>query len=94
MTRTQPEDAALATGLEAESSPPDLPAGRWSRRLVAPPVLVSIVAAITLCVLWLATLNLVRVEHENARQVARSASQELLVTYEAQVVSFATVFVF
>lgn len=86
MTRTQPEDATLAMGLAAESSPPDLPVGRWSRRFIAPPVLVPIVAAITLGILWLATLNLVRVEHENARRAARDASQELLETYEAQVV--------
>ena len=58
----------------------------WWTRLMVPQVLFSLLALVTLGVLWYATLNLIRVEQENARRRASASSQELLETYEAQVV--------
>jgi diguanylate cyclase (GGDEF)-like protein len=60
--------------------------GRWIHRLTEPQILFPILAVLALSGLWLVTLNLIRVERENAHRTARVISQELLETYEAQVV--------
>ncbi len=58
----------------------------WVRRLTHPAWLFPILGVVALAVLWTTTLHLIRVERENARLSALSTSQELLETYEAQVV--------
>ncbi len=60
--------------------------GGWLHRLIEPTVLFPVVAVVALGAIWGATLNLVGAERENARRAARATSQELLETYEAQVV--------
>ncbi|HSM08049.1 MAG TPA: EAL domain-containing protein [Gemmatimonadota bacterium] len=52
---------------------------------VRPIALLVLAAFLALAVLWTATWNLGRVEHENARETAETTSRELLDTYEAQV---------
>jgi diguanylate cyclase (GGDEF)-like protein len=56
------------------------------QRLTEPLVLFPILAVVILSVVWLATLNVTRVERSSARQTALATSGELLDTYEAQVV--------
>jgi diguanylate cyclase (GGDEF)-like protein len=73
-------------GVEAAQRAPVTRIGRWLHWLVEPQLLFPILAVITLGVLWYATLHLARQEQENARRTAWSTSQELLDTYEAQVV--------
>jgi diguanylate cyclase (GGDEF)-like protein len=78
-----------AGGEPGVDSPDDsAPAGQrgWLQRLTEPVVLFPLIAVLALGAIWIATLNLVEVERESARRTARSTSQELLETYEAQVV--------
>jgi diguanylate cyclase (GGDEF)-like protein len=72
----------------ADLEPAVLPVSRWQflHRLTEPQVLFPVLTVVTLGVLWFATLNLTRLEHANARGAAQATSQELLETYEAQVV--------
>lgn len=58
----------------------------WLRRLNEPQFLFPLLAIVTAGALWLITMNLIRVERATAHQTARLSSQELLETYEAQVV--------
>jgi diguanylate cyclase (GGDEF)-like protein len=87
-----PETPAVeGAGPEVDAGPEtDADRKTWFHRLlhhpIQPTVLLLVAALLALTVLWLATLNLTRVEHENVRHTARSTSRELLDTYEAQVV--------
>jgi diguanylate cyclase (GGDEF)-like protein len=56
------------------------------QRFTHPPVLFALVAVLLLSTLWGTTLNLVRIEDENARLGATLSSTEIAETYEAQVV--------
>jgi diguanylate cyclase (GGDEF)-like protein len=90
MTKSTPGadlDATTATQAETvtESSPVPRSARRF-RYLTRAAVLVPVTTFVALIVLWLVTLNLVRVERDVARRTALITSQELLDTYEAQVV--------
>lgn len=60
--------------------------GRWSERLTKPTVLFPVVTALALLVVWIVTLNLIRVERSNVREATRASAEEHLETYEAQVV--------
>jgi diguanylate cyclase (GGDEF)-like protein len=81
-----PHDSELRAGAPAVPSAPVVRIGRWLLRLIAPQVLFPILAVVVLSVLWWATMRLSRQEQENARRAAWSTSQEMLDTYEAQVV--------
>jgi len=59
---------------------------RWLHRLIEPVYTFPAIGLVVLVVIWLGALNLSRVGYENARQTAMATSQELLKTYEAQVV--------
>ena len=75
-TRAEP---AAASDVDAAGS------AAWTR-LMEPQVLFPILILLTVGVLWYAALNLGRREEDGARRMAVSSSQELLETYEAQVV--------
>jgi diguanylate cyclase (GGDEF)-like protein len=82
-------DAELAASHPETKEVPSAPEARssqWVHRLTEPAVLFPILAVLTLGILWIVTLNLIRVERENALRTTRATTQELLETYEAQVV--------
>jgi diguanylate cyclase (GGDEF)-like protein len=87
MTMANLEEALSETGAEAgiEPAAPDRSIEGWRRRLTEPLVLFPILTIVVLIGLWLTTLNLIAAEREAARRAARTTSQELLETYEAQV---------
>ena len=68
------------------NAPDPVPSRSWLHRFTEPQLLFPLLAIVTLGVLWLTTAHLVKVERENARRMALATSQELLETYEAQVV--------
>jgi len=85
MTSSNPGEN-LPTSAESDAETPAPRHHRRLHRLTEAPVLFPVVAVIALGALWLVTLNLVRVEREAARRTAQASSEELLETYEAQVV--------
>jgi diguanylate cyclase (GGDEF)-like protein len=58
---------------------------RWLHHVTEPRVLFPLLAVVMVSVVWVASVNLTRLEYENARSTAIATSQELLDTYEAQV---------
>ncbi len=84
---TSNSDGAAREGVDPEETARR--PSRWHRAIhhpVPPTLLLVLGTGLALAVLWMATWNLVRVEHDNARQTAETTSRELLDTYEAQVV--------
>lgn len=87
MTRSHPEGAPpTAAETEADAATRSTRTGHGLRRFTESVWLFPLIAALALSVLWLTTLNLGRLESESADRSARVSSQELLETYEAQVV--------
>jgi diguanylate cyclase (GGDEF)-like protein len=87
MTSSHPEGAPpIAAETEAEAASRSTRAGHGLRRLTESAWLFPLIAALALGVLWLTTLNLGRLGYESADRSARVSSEELLETYEAQVV--------
>lgn len=90
MTSPSPEDdlpaAEAGAEVEAVTSTPAGGKQRWFHRLFDARVLFLLVGIVSLGVLWAFTLNLIRTEREVMRRTAQLTSQELLETYEAQVV--------
>lgn len=80
VSRSDEESIAAA---EVVTSTAPIGDGRWLHRLTEPLVLFPILAVVMLSVVWLAALNVTRVERSNARQTALATSRELLDTYEA-----------
>jgi diguanylate cyclase (GGDEF)-like protein len=61
-------------------------AARWLRHAAEPLVLFPAIAVLGLAAIWIATLNLIRVERAAAEHAAALSSHDLAQTYEAQVV--------
>jgi diguanylate cyclase (GGDEF)-like protein len=81
------DDPALQEPIEAPGREDDAHAqAGWLHRITQPVVLFPMLAIVTLAALWLVTFNLIRVDRETAHRTTRAMSQELLDTYEAQVV--------
>jgi hypothetical protein len=75
----------------AQRTPPgershEASARRWLARLTDAPTLFPLLGALLLALAWLGTIGLIRVERASASREALALSQELLDTYEAQVV--------
>src|SRR5690606_27682883 len=58
---------------------------RWFGRATEPVVLFPLFAVLVLGLIWGTTLNLITVERNNAEKAALVSSQEIVETYEAQV---------
>lgn len=85
-----PATAPLATAIIPAHAPdsrqPPTRVRRWLQRFAEPVILVPILACFTVVTLLLATEKIIRVERDEARRAAQTSTDDLLDTYEAQVV--------